>query len=77
MTIEERKADIIGTKGIEASELVHEHGNTFKSIEYYLIIHMTNAELFYGGEMDLNQYLWCFDADEYVDTNKGRIFYVK
>ena len=48
MTTEERKAEIIGTNGIEASELVHEHGNTFKSIEYYLIIHMTNAELYYG-----------------------------
>lgn len=72
MKIEERKAEIIGTKGIEASELKHEHDNAFSSIEYYLIIHMTNAELYYGGEME-----WCFDADEYVDTNKGRIFYVK
>ena len=57
MTIEERKAEIIGTKGIEASELVHEHGNTFKSIEYYLIIHMTNAELYYGDYIK-----FCFDA---------------
>ena len=72
MTIEERKAEIIGTNGIEASELVHEHGNTFRSIEYYMIIHMTNAELYYGDYMT-----WCFDADEYVDTDKGRIFYVK
>ncbi len=72
MTIEERKSEIIGTKGIDASEIVHEHGNTFKSIEYCMIIHMTNAELYYGDYMT-----WCFDADEYVDTNKGRIFYVK
>ena len=72
MTTEERKAEIIGTNGIEASELVHEHGNTFKSIEYYLIIHMTNAELYYGDYMR-----WCFDAEEVIDTGKGRIFYVK
>ena len=77
MTIEERKAEIIGTKGIEASELVHEHGNTFKSIEYYLIIHMTNDELYYFElDGDYREY-GCFDANEYVDTNKGRIFYVK
>jgi len=72
MTIEERQAEIIGTNGIEASELVHEHGNTFKSIEYYLIIHMTNAELYYGDYLK-----WCFDAKEVIDTDKGRIFYVK
>jgi len=74
MTTEERKAEIIGTNGIEASELVHEHDNAFSSIEYYLIIHMTNAELYYGYHLTE-----CFDAYgcEYVDTDKGRIFYVK
>ena len=72
MTTEERKADIIGTNGIEASELEHKHDNAFKSIEYHLIIHMTNAELYYGDYLR-----WCFDADEVIDTGKGRIFYVK
>ena len=72
MTIEERKSEIIGTNGIEASELVHENDNAFSSIEYYLIIHMTNAELYYGDYMR-----WCFDAEEVIDTEKGRIFYVK
>ena len=72
MTIEERKAEIIGTNGIEASELVHKHDNAFSSIEYYLIIHMTNAELYYGDYM-----ADCFNAEEVIDTGKGRIFYVK
>ena len=72
MTIEERQAEIIGTNGIEASELEHKHDNAFSSIEYYLIIHMTNAELYYGDHLTE-----CFDAEEVIDTEKGRIFYVK
>jgi hypothetical protein len=70
MTIEERKAEIIGTNGIEASELVHEYGHMFKSIEYYMIIHMTNAELYYADDMAL-----CWYANEHIDTDKGKIFY--
>lgn len=72
MTIEERQAEIIGTNGIEASELVHENDNAFSSIEYYLIIHMTNAELYYSDHL-----AECFNAEEVIDTEKGRIFYVK
>jgi|DEB0MinimDraft_6_1074348.scaffolds.fasta_scaffold502346_2 hypothetical protein len=74
MTTEERKAEIIGTNGIEASELEHKHDNMFSSIEYYLIMHMTNAELYYGYHLTE-----CFDAEcvEVIDTEKGRIFYVK
>jgi hypothetical protein len=61
MTIEERKADIIGTNGIDASELITVSKNSFSSIELYLIIHMTNAELYYGDYLK-----WCFHADEVV-----------
>jgi len=77
MTESERITDILSAEshGIERDELellyayiLHE--NYFKSIEYYQIVHYTDAELYYSSEEEfLNE---C--ADLILDTEKGRIF---
>ena len=54
----------------QAGELTTD--NLFKSIEYYLIIHFTNEELFYLPEETERTYEE--GAEEVHDTEKGRIY---
>lgn len=72
MNTEERIKDIFKTGGFNPEEIEHVKDNIFKSIEYYIIIHLTNAELYYQSaeEEEINK-----SAEEIRDTEKGRVYF--
>ena len=78
MDRQERRTDVLRTGFFYKEELenvdneTHNQGNAFKSIEYYLILHFTNSELYYLSDEEtthLNE-----SADIIEDTNQGRIY---
>jgi len=73
MKTSERIEDIL-TAGIFTPDEVEptETPNTFKSICYYLIIHLTDEELYYTDGETLKAYEDTADMEQ--DTPKGRIF---
>lgn len=76
MLINERIDEIINADlGIERDELKQELDATFisfSSIEYHLIIHMTNTELYYCDDEQINLHENLCDVKQ--DTRKGIIF---
>lgn len=77
MTTAERIEDMMKTGKFndEEIEVVEEqyHGQTFKSWEYYFILHLTDAELYYMDEQTLEAFN---DESDYTDTEKGRIYHL-
>ena len=83
MNIEDRLKDINDTglfNKIEISNINSNNDklyniiNDFKSDEFHLIKHYTNAEIYYLTEVDLDFLDTC---DESYDTDKGRIYCFK
>lgn len=74
MLTEDRMLDIKTTNIFNNNEVKFDFENRFKSIEYYIIIHLSNAELYYIDEETLRSYE---NADLIQDTVKGRIYCFK
>lgn len=60
--------------GLTRDEIIHENGNLFSSTEYYLIIHLTNAEYYYTSDEEINNYN---HADTQGETKKGYFYAFK
>ncbi len=75
MTPQDRIKDIqsVKTESFNSDEIKQDDDqqNFFSAIEYYLIIHLTNEELYYTDDETLGNY---DHADLKEDTDKGRVF---
>jgi hypothetical protein len=76
MNTQERILDINSLSTFNDNEVSQEQSsslpNYFKSIEYYLIIHLTNEELYYLD--DETETTYTNSADDVEDTKKGRVY---
>jgi hypothetical protein len=78
MTTQERKQEIANSSfGIELDEIrtENEDRGIFSSIEYHHIQHYTDADLYYLN--DETSSIYSQGADEWEDTEKGRIYLAK
>jgi hypothetical protein len=76
MNTQERILDINSLSTFNDNEVSQEQSsslpNYFKSIEYCLIIHLTNEELYYLD--DETETTYGESADNVEDTTKGRVY---
>lgn len=79
MDTTKRKQEIIEYLNLDKNELKEipegrYYTQSFKSIEYYLILHFCNEELYYMSEEEEESFSHC---DEIIDTELGRIYALK
>jgi hypothetical protein len=73
MDITARIKEIESIVGDTPEQLENDYWHkTFESIEYYMIVHLTNEELYYTSDEEIEQYQQCADLIE--DTQKGRVY---
>ncbi len=75
MQLSEKIIEVSQALGCQKSEILFQHdtmfGTTFKTIEHYLVVFLTNAELYYldhENEETLN------GADRIEDTKEGKVY---
>lgn len=77
MDVLERIEDIKSVGTFRDDEIIpnEDSQNYFSSIEYHLIIHVTNEDLYYMDEE--TEKIWEEHSEDTEDTEKGRIYLFK
>lgn len=75
MQLSEKISEVAQGLGCQKEEITFQHntmfGTTFKTIQYYLVVFLTNQEMYYldhENESSLNE------ADVIQDTAKGKMY---